>query len=193
MDASGRSDSLPPEIGEPFRSAGTEFGMVVVDVNGAASLLAISESAVLKRIKAGQLSAQKVAGRWQVFLPESDSDGTERNAGPEFRNRIPLNRKTGTPETDSVPVVSEAARAQLAAIRDEFVAPLVDRIQAQAEEIGALKAERDALWSRLEHLEAEQDAAVAQNNAPGATEPVRPGAHALAAWWNRLMRLFAGG
>jgi regulator of replication initiation timing len=89
--------------------------------------------------------------------------------------------------------IPPAARAQLAAIRDEFVAPLVQQIRELAEENGALKAERDALWSRLEQMEAERDVTVAQNDDPGATELAPPGPNALAAWWDRLMRLFAGG
>jgi hypothetical protein len=77
--------------------------------------------------------------------------------------------------------VAPAAVAQLAAIRDEWLRPLVDQLNAKSEEIGHLKAERDELLRRVAELEAEQ-------NAPGAaevsdaTEEPRSG---LRAWWRR--------
>ena len=51
--------------------------------------------------------------------------------------------------------VSPAARSQLEAIRDEWLAPLVAQIREQAEEIGALRAERDALAADRGRLAAE--------------------------------------
>ncbi len=57
--------------------------------------------------------------------------------------------------------ISPTARSQLEAIRDEWLAPLVDRIQSQAERIGRLEAERDALAVEVERLKVAQDAAVA--------------------------------
>ena len=51
---------------------------------------------------------------------------------------------------DGVP----ATHAPLAAIRDEWLAPLVERIAEQAETIGRLEAERDAARAELAALKA---------------------------------------
>ena len=54
------------------------------------------------------------------------------------------------------PAVSPAARAQLEAIRDEWLAPLVAQIREQAERIGRLEAERDALAAQVAATEARE-------------------------------------
>ena len=50
--------------------------------------------------------------------------------------------------------VSPAASAQLAAIRDEWLRPLVERIEAQAQEIGRLRAEGEAAERRASEADA---------------------------------------
>ena len=76
--------------------------------------------------------------------------------------------------------VSPAAVAQLAAIRDEWLRPLVDELRAAERTIGQ-QAER------IEHIEAELDrlrnAAAAQ---PAAPERVEPAAPAHEPWWRRI-------
>jgi hypothetical protein len=84
--------------------------------------------------------------------------------------------------------VSPAARAQLEAIRDEWLAPLVARNEELARELGRVEAERDELRRRVADLEAErrQDAPVSRQDRPGATEassPTDEPVTGLRAWW----------
>jgi hypothetical protein len=71
--------------------------------------------------------------------------------------------------------VSLAARAQLSAIVEAMLAPLVAQHEARtadlARQVGRLEAERDALWSRIEQMEAEQAAAMAANRVAGRAFP----------------------
>jgi hypothetical protein len=91
--------------------------------------------------------------------------------------------------------IPAAARAQLAAIRDEFVAPLVEQIREQAERIGRLEAERDALWATVERLEAEQEAAQTQNKGSGRAEIRETAVDApisTSSAWGRFLRWLRG-
>jgi hypothetical protein len=54
-----------------------------------------------------------------------------------------------------VVAVAPAALAQLDAIRDQWLQPLVDQLKDQAEEIGRLKAERDAAAKAADALREE--------------------------------------
>ncbi len=101
------------------------------------------------------------------------------------------------PATSGHPTaISSAARSQLEAIRDEWLAPLVDRIQSQAERIGRLEAERDALTAEVERLKAAQNAPQASPFAPGEAKPANVAADpspsprpAHAPWWRRWLGL----
>ncbi len=101
---------------------------------------------------------------------------------------------------DMLPVVSPAARSQLEAIRDEWLAPLVAQIREQAEQVGVLRTERDralqerdALSAEVERLKAAQDAAVAAPEPQHEAQPAEavPDASApwWASWWHRLLGL----
>ena len=111
----------------------------------------ISERAVRKRIAAGTLRAEPSDRSYRVWLPEGAAPpgpGSGRTTGP---NQGPEHR----PEHGSEPIevsfrttgasvaVSPAAYAQLEAIRDRWLAPLVETITEQAQQIGRLEAERD--------------------------------------------------
>ncbi len=120
-------------------------------------------------------------------------------------------------EVPPLNAVSPAARSQLEAIRDEWLAPLVAQIREQAEQIGRLQAEREAMAARLADdrnladqlvnvLQSERDAAVAEverlrvgQEAPSdsppphhATEPTNATAEALP-WWTSWWRRLVGG
>jgi hypothetical protein len=176
-------------------------GDFVVSVADAAAALGISEGAVRKRIERGQLAGRKVHGQWRVVL--NATDVTRRDA-------------TDTTRHDEAPpvAVSPAATAQLAAIRDEWLQPLVEQLKGQAEEIGRLEErlittlrERDALKAENDALRAAHDqrsGAVAGHGEASATmrgvddspasAPQRPVQRATAdsarhgRWWRWLRR-----
>jgi hypothetical protein len=120
-------------------------GEIVVSVADAAAMLGISPGAVRKRLERGQLVGRKHAGQWSIVLnaagPVAD-DATRRDT-------VAAPRSHATGHDTTATAVTPAALAQLDAIRDQWLQPLVDQLKAQAEQIGALKAERDALrWER---------------------------------------------
>jgi predicted ArsR family transcriptional regulator len=151
----------------------------------AADRLGISENAVRQRIKRGTLPAAKGDGVWSITLVDYDTDhqpttGRDHEAG--YQGRPPDDYEA----TSSSSVVSAAARAQLAAIRDEFVQPLVDQIAAQAEQIGRLSAERDALQADLERRDQET------SPAPPVSAQVSPTPAAPGGWRARLAAWLRG-
>ncbi len=79
--------------------------------------------------------------------------------------------------------ISPAARSQLEAIRDEWLAPLVERIQGQAERIGRLEAERDHLQAEVDRLRAAQEAAVAAPEPQHGALPAETAPDTSAPWW----------
>jgi len=128
----------------------TTAEVLVASVAQAAALLGISEGAVRKRLERGQLGGRKVVGQWQVILGESHTtghdtttttDATRHDQAPSRATRLDATRHDDA--TTPAPV-NAAARSQLEAIRDEWLAPLITTIQQQAETIGRVTAERDA-------------------------------------------------
>jgi hypothetical protein len=97
-------------------------------------------------------------------------------------------------------LVTDAARQQLASIRDEWLAPLVAQITEQAEAIGRLEQERDELRRRAEAAEAERDALRRQaapappHEATTITTPADTPAPPAPAggFWGRVRRVFGG-
>jgi hypothetical protein len=90
--------------------------------------------------------------------------------------------------------VNPNARAQLEAIRDEWLAPLVAQITTQAERIGHLEAERTELQRRVEVAEAavsrHRDGAGLERapKGPGTPEPATVAQHDAPGVWGRLRR-----
>ena len=90
--------------------------------------------------------------------------------------------------------VNPNARAQLEAIRDEWLAPLVAQITTQAERIGQLEAERAELQRRVEAAEAavsRQHDGAGQERAPagpGTPPPPTVAQHDAPGLWGRLRR-----
>jgi hypothetical protein len=141
----------------------------------AARRLGVSENAVRQRIKRGAVAAWKVDGVWRVMLAEVGESSDHHTDYQRDQEDDHQGRPSGNQEPTMTSAVSLAARAQLSAIVEEMLAPLVAQHEARtaglARQIGRLEAERDALWSRLEQIEAEQEAPVAANQAPGRAEP----------------------
>ena len=106
----------------------------------AARALGISERAVRKRIAAGTLRAEPFGRSYRVWLPEAPPPGPEPGpaAGPD-----PGPEPIEAQFRARAVTVSPAGYAQLEAIRDQWLAPLVAQITEQAERIGRLESERD--------------------------------------------------
>ncbi len=126
----------------------------------AARVLGISERAVRKRIQTGTLRASPAGRSYDVWLPALHNPGPEQDRPTSSPGPAPAEPRTGPagaaqgggsgpsgpgPEpieaafrSASGAVVSDAARLQLAAIRDEWLAPLVERIGALERENGEL-------------------------------------------------------
>lgn len=128
-------------------------GDLVMSVADAAVLLGISPGAVRKRIERGQLAGHKAqGGTWRVVLSATDTTGTTRQQQDERDRATRQTRQTNTTESNAV--VSDAARSQLATIREALLQPLIEQnerqqatISSQAERIGALE-ERSASLER---------------------------------------------
>ena len=150
------------------RDSATDAGAWLT-VAEAARVLGISAGAVRKRIERGQLEARKVSGQWAIPVP----DATE--AAPGTRHDTTRQDATGdTTRHDratgptAAPIVPAVAYAQLEAIRDQWLAPLVERIGELEREAGRLTAERDALERERDQLRQQlEDRALA----PGSDSP----------------------
>ena len=150
---------------------------------------------VRKRIQRGQLAGYKGTDhRWYV-LDDEPPNATRDRTGQDTRQ-----------DATGAVAVNANARAQLEAIRDEWLRPLVETISQQAERIGHLEATGAAkeetlaeLRRRAEEAEAERDrllaaqAASVAPGAPGARTPDNPSGAASAGFWARVRRVFAGG
>ena len=195
-----------------------------VSVPVAARTLGISERAVRKRIAAGTLRAEPFGRSYRVWLPE--------DAAPPGPEPGPAPGPGQGPEHGPEPIeaeyraravtVSPSAYAQIEAIRDQWLAPLVAQITEQAQQIGRLEAERDTaeqmveeqrrraertereredLRRRAEALEAERDelrAEVTRSAPPAAPAGTYEAEDAGDVWedpqplWRRLWRAIRG-
>lgn len=134
------------------RDSATDAGAWLT-VAEAARVLSISPGAVRKRIERGQLEARKVSGQWVIAVPNTTAaapsarhDTTRQDATGDTTRH---DRATGT---TAAPIVPAVAYAQLEAIRDQWLAPLVERIGELEREAGRLTAERDELERERDEL-----------------------------------------
>ena len=104
----------------------------------AARAFGVSENAVRQRIKRESITAHKIDDVWRIWLPDR-----EGSRSPDHK------------ATSRAIVVNPAALAQLEAIRDQWLQPLVDQLKDQAEQIGRLSAEKAAAIEDAEHLREE--------------------------------------
>jgi hypothetical protein len=153
-DGHGRRDATTATRQDTTRQ---DIVASVVSVAEAAHILGLTPGAIRKRIERGQLAAHKVSGQWHVVLNSDETTRHDSGVAPDTTRQGDATRQ------DTTVAVSSAARSQLEAIRDEWLAPLVAQIREQAEEIGRLRAdqeavrrERDALATELERERTQQ-------------------------------------
>ena len=135
---------------EPRTGTGPEQGPV--SVPAAAQALGISERAVRKRIAAGTLRAEPFGRSYRVWLPQdAPLPGPEPGPAPgPDQGPEPGPEPIEAEYRARAVTVSPAAYAQIEAIRDQWLAPLVAQITEQAEQIGRLEAERDVAEQMVE-------------------------------------------
>jgi excisionase family DNA binding protein len=121
-----------------------------LSVSQAAATLGLSVNAVRHKIRRGSLPAVKVNGEWRVQLVE----GVPHRPAAQARTVAGEDSPADSPP-DRPLAISMSAEQQLATLREGLVAPLValterqqQTIAEQAEMIGRLSAERDALAAR---------------------------------------------
>lgn len=163
-------------------------GDTILSVADAAVVFGISEGAVRKRIERGQIAARKTAGQWRIVLNATDATRRDETG---YDN-------TTRPKTTNTAVPPDRPRAQLDAVMQEWLAPLVRQIAEQGETIGEqreriahLMAERDTAESERDQLRAllaasappggAQITAEARDDLPNAADP--PPSRS---WWHRL-------
>ena len=164
-------------------------------ISQAARLLGVSENAIRQRLKRQSLPAAKVEGVWRIWLPDQ-----EGRPGADHQPDQRPDQEGDQGATTSPVAVSPAAVAQLVAIRDQWLQPLVAQIREQAELIGQLRAERDQAAQERDDLRAEverlravppvPDAPRTSPAAPGGAEPSEPGHGSR---WRRWLRRLVEG
>ncbi len=161
---------------------------MVASVSEAARLLGISEGAVRKRIERGQLHAAKFKNQWQITIGTDDlvetalRDATRRDeTGHDATDTTGATGQDATRQASGI--VAPAAVAQLEAIRDQWLRPLVDRIGELEREAGRLQAERDAALAEVERLRASQDAPVAAREPQHGAQAAEAAGDASVPWW----------
>lgn len=174
---------------------GQDTGTPLAD---AAALMGTSVAALRKRLQRGSVPGYKRDGQWYVLVDTAHIAGS-----PRAPHGQAAGQDSGQPTGSPPALVSDAARAQLEAIRDEWLAPLVAQIAEQAERIGRLEAEKEELRRRAELAEQEvatlrarpAEAVLAQDEPEGDRgTPEASGAHRGAGGgrWGRVRRWWGG-
>lgn len=150
----------------PGHNPGTDEWVGLVE---AAARLGMSVDTVRRRVKRGELDGRKLhtqqGFKWQVRLGTPPTQPMQ-DAGP-------------AEQAEPRAIVSDQARQQLEAIRDEWLLPLVRENGDLRERIGHLEAERDALAARVAALQA-------RGGPESHAEDVQPIVSTPAPWWARL-------
>lgn len=170
-----------------------------VSIADAATLLGVHRNTVRNRIKAGRYKAHKlVTPQGETYALRRDSLGLPLPS-PTNGAAQPLTGAVHTnPPDPSQPtaLVSPDQQAGADAIVQRLLAPFIAELGTVREELGRVKAERDArdetiseLRRRAEVAEAARDrltAAQAAQEAPAKAQEAAPGA------WGRLRRWWGG-
>ena len=159
------------------RQDATPAGATVAE---AAARLGVTPDAVRRRLHRGTLAGAKTAeGEWRVWFPDSPP-------GPRLDDRQDAART----RQDAAPAEAEGLRAHVTDLRDE-IEFLRAQLAQRSRELAAERERFDVLHrealGRIPALGAGQDAPVAAQDAPGATETAGAARGAPRPWWRRLV------
>ncbi len=162
----------------------------MVTAEDAAAIAGVSVRTIRRWIQQGHLAHEE--GPAGKMVSPADLPAARRLAGRgrgHGHERRGQGHGHGQGETDAATDAVTGAPGGLAPmemIRDQWLAPLVVRIEELSRDNGRLEAERDALRLELERVRAEQGAATPQPGAVGPTEGPMPR-------WRRWLRRLAEG
>lgn len=172
-------------------------------VPAVARMLGISERAIRGRIERGSLTAELTDGQWRIpisALPKNnDRGGTSGGTlGGTLRGMSDdAGGMGGTSDgMDTASLIDARQQAQADAVLQRVLAPFIEQLTATNQELGQVRAERDAAIAERDRLQAAYDAAEAsiRRNVPQDTE-IRPeklesphtaANHAERGFWQRL-------
>jgi excisionase family DNA binding protein len=169
-----------------------------ITTDEAARIAGVSARTIRRWIQRGVLPATTTQDGY--LIAATDLAGVQAAAGqrPRPRGHAATDADTAAAtDTDTLVIVNPNAHAQLEAIRDEWLAPLVAQITSQAAQIGYLEAERDELRRRIEVAELALSTMVnkAKTTAPATagdtTTPTGP-ANTPVSVWTQLLRRWRG-
>lgn len=123
-----------------------------IPIADAAERLGVTVELLRKRAQRGTMPGYKVDGRWFVVPDGTASGGTDDRPGQDVRDTPPGPGQGSSPPSPRT--VAPAAIAQLEAIRDEWLQPLVDRIGLLEREIGRTEEQRDVATRERNELRA---------------------------------------
>ncbi len=172
----------------------TDADTATVTTDEAALIAGVSARTIRRWIQRGILPATVTQDGY--LIAAADLAGVQGAADQRSRPRghavtdADITAATATATaTDTLVLVNPNARAQLEAIRDEWLAPLVAQITSQAVQIGYLEAERDELRRRVEVAElalstiVDRDKTTAPAPPSGTTTPTEVPATPVGVWW----------
>lgn len=156
------------------RTRGTGTGPVPtgpLSVNDAAELLGITPRAVRKRITAGTLYAQIIDGGYKVFPEFQPTKGT--GSAPSSPEQFRSSTEPGNRAASSA-VPPAQGPPQLAAIMQEWLAPLIHENGDLREQLGRERTLREQAEARAGELEQRLASRQERPTTPAAPPPPSP-------------------
>jgi len=138
-----------------------------------ARMLGISERAIRGRIERGSLTAELTDGQWRIpisALPKNGgeggmSGGTQRGTQHGMPDHI--GGMGGISDgMDTASLIDARQQAQADAVLQRVLAPFIEQLTVTNQELGQVRAERDAAITAQEHAERIADDLRAQLAAP---------------------------
>jgi hypothetical protein len=134
-------------------------------VPAVARMLGISERAVRGRINRGSLAAEIAGGQWRIpltALPEQKPEGGMSRGMSRGTSGGMWDGEGGmggiSDGTDTVALIDARQQAQADAVLQRVLAPFIEQLAETNQELGRVRAERDAAIAERDRLQAAHDA-----------------------------------